>query len=167
MGVIAAQGTVAEARDEGIVAAARRLEKPAADRLEHRGQRIQPFLDAGEPSQRPVEVDDVAGLARGDDEGVHQLERLPRHVEEPIAEKMKIIGPGRLLQLTKRCAERVGAGRELVRQTVGDRRMEVALHPHDPLQRLQERGEQRDDRVDQATIRSAFAFTLALRVASL
>ena len=57
--VVVAQRSRAQARDQRVVIAARRLEEPAAHRLERRRQRIERLLDAREASQRAVEADGI------------------------------------------------------------------------------------------------------------
>jgi uncharacterized protein CbrC (UPF0167 family) len=109
-------------------------------------------LHAREAPEGAVDVDHFAGLADGADEGRHDLERLAGDVDEPVTEKVQVRGPGALLGLAERWLERVGAARQLVGEMVRDGWMEIALYPDNALERVEERRQQRDERVDQAPL---------------
>jgi hypothetical protein len=65
---------------------------------------------------------------------------------------VQIVGPGALLELPQRRGQRVSARRELVGEARGDGRMEIALRPLDALERVEERRQQGNERVDQAPL---------------
>src|SRR5581483_4267285 len=91
------------------------------------------------------EADRLFRRLRGVDERGEELERLARHVHQPVAQEAQILRPVDGFHLAQRRLQRLNARRQLVREPARERRKELALHPADPLQRAEERGQERAD----------------------
>jgi hypothetical protein len=105
-------------------------------------------LHPREASQRPKETDGIAGRPCRVGEGRDDLDGLPRHLDEPIPHEAKIVRPLEPLENAQRLGHGVRARRELVGETAGEGRKEMALDPSHSLECPQERLEEPSDRVD-------------------
>ena len=146
--LVVAQGGGAQALDESVVVASRRLEEPATHRLERRGERIERLLDAGEAAEGPVQANRLARRAGRLDEVGHQVQGLPRHLDEPIPHEAKLVRAHESFHGAQRSRDGIRAGSELLGQPRGQGRIEVPLHPRDVVERAQKRRQQRADRLD-------------------
>ena len=137
--LVVPEGGVSQASDEGVVVSSRRLEEPAAHRVERGGERIERLLDPGEAAERTVEPDDVARRSRGFDKGSHEVDRLARGAGEPLPHDAELVRALDRLEGLERCPESVCLGRERLGETRGHRRVEMPLHPSHAVERPQER----------------------------
>jgi hypothetical protein len=128
--------------DQGVVAAAARLEEPAAHRSQHRAERVERFLERGESAQRPVEPDGLARPRRGG-EGRDQLDALAGHQGEPVAQGAQVVRPRGRLERAERSGEARGVRGEARGELGRARRKEMTLDPLHPIERGQQRRQQR------------------------
>ena len=146
-GAILAQRRRPQPGDQRLVVTPGRLEEPAAHRVEGRRQRVERFLHAPEAAQGTEELGDVAGAAGGIDERCRHLERAPGDVEQAVPQEVEVVRPVDPLAPGQRLSQRLGLRRQPVGQPRGERRMQMTLHPHHALERLEQRRYQRGNRV--------------------
>ena len=85
---------------------------------QHRRERVQRLLHAREAAQRAIELDRIAAV-RAASTKRRQVERLPRHVDEPLAHEDEVVRPRGGFQRPQRPGERLGGRRQ--RRPVGRR----------------------------------------------
>jgi hypothetical protein len=147
--IVVAKRRGAQSRHQRVVVAARRLEEPAAQRLEHGRQGVERLLHKREAAERAVETHRLAGWLGGLDEDPDEIERLARGLDEGIPDEAEVVGKLERLDGFERRGDSVGAGRQLLGEPRRDRRVEMALHPAHPLERGQERRQEPAERVEQ------------------
>ena len=147
--IVVAKRRGPQSRHQRVVVAARRLEEPAAQRVEHGRQRVERLLDSREAAERAVEAHRLARRLGSLDEDLHEVEGLARGLDERIPNEAQLVRALERLDGLERRGDRGGVGRELFGKLRRDRRIEMALHPAHPLEREQQRRQEPAERVEQ------------------
>ena len=140
--LIIAQRGGAQARHQGVVPAPRRLHEPAAHRLQRGRERIEPFLERREATERAVEADGIVRDGDGGHERVDQREGLPGGLGEPVAHEGDLGRPRERFEGAQGGRQRLALRGQHLAELLRHGREEVTLHPGHTLEGAEHRAQE-------------------------